>query len=161
MPNAFDDLMAEAADAGVDSEWIDKVKKASAGSPLRQELESERAARKALEENAAKYRDAALNSQFAQLGIKVKPDALKVPEDLDPLDGDKVRDWAVTMGLAEAPQAVTPQEQAAHERIANASAGADAGSPSSARDEVLQAATPEEFFAKAQAYERARGAVST
>lgn len=151
MPNAFEDLMNEAADAGVDADWIDRVKKASSGSPLRKELEDERQARIQAAENAAKYRDAALNSQFAQLGIKVKPDALKVPEDLDPLDGDKVRDWAVGMGLSEAPQAVTPQEQAAHERIANASDGASPTTPSTARDEILQAANAEEFFAKAKA----------
>lgn len=152
MPNAFETLMQEARDAGVDPQWIERVEQASAGSPLRKEKDQLAEQLKSATEQANRYRGAALNTQFTNLGIKVKPDALKIPDDLDPLDDEGVRNWAVGMGLAEpAPPAVPTDEQQAHRQLVDASAGA-AGTPRhDARQSVLDADTPEEFWARSRA----------
>lgn len=152
MPNAFDDLLNELADNGVSDDYIDRLRAASAGSPLRKERDEARQLAEQALADAQRYRTAALNSQFANIGIKVKPDALNIPADLDPLDTEKVREWAVGMGLADPPPPAVPaEEQAAHQRVAEAAAGATPTTPSTARDEVLAANSGDEFWAKAEA----------
>lgn len=152
MPNKFEDLLEEALDAGVDPEWVERVRAASDGSPLRQEKKQLEQQLKEATENATRYRTAALSGVFSQLGVKVKPDALNIPPDLDPLDAEKVREWAEGMGLAEpAPPATPPEEQDAHQRLVDAAAGGATPQAQTARDEVLSATTKEEFLAKARA----------
>lgn len=153
MPSTFDDLMQEARDAGVDDAWLERVQAATAASPLRKERDELKAALQEATEKATKFGAAALNAQFAALGIKVKPDALRLPDDLDPLDTEKVREWAVGMGLADPPPpAVPPEEQAAHQRLAEAAAAGGVAPPATAaRDEIMSATSADEFWAKARA----------
>lgn len=149
MPSTFDDLLQEARDAGVDADWLDRFEKASSGSPLRQEKKQLEAELQQRTDEAQRYRTFALTGQFEKLGVKVKPDALNIPGDLDPLDDEKVREWAVGMGLAEPPPPPTPPEvQDAHQRLVDTTTGGGTPVTQDARAEVLQATTREEFLAK-------------
>ena len=155
--SAFDELMDEARDAGVDPDWIERVTKASAGSPLRKERDEAKAALEQAITEANRYRTATLNSQFKELGIKAKPDALNIPADLDPLDTEKVRGWAVEMGLADPPPPPTPaDEQREHQMMAAASSGAIPPAAHDARAQILAAETEDEFWARAMAAGQAR-----
>lgn len=131
MPDDFDVLVDELADAGLDESYIDRLKKWS-GSPLRKERNEALQKVTALEERLAKAEAKTLESTFSNLGITVKPSALRLPDDLDVLDEDKVREWAVEQGLAEPPPPDTPEEEAeAHERVVAAGAGAAGTTPAS------------------------------
>lgn len=150
--SSFDDLLQEARDAGVDSDWLERFEKASAGSPLRQEKKALQDQLEQATTQAQRYRSFALTGQFEKLGVKVKPDALNIPTDLDPLDDEKVRDWAVGMGLAEPPPpSVSAQDQQGHQALVDASAGATGTPRFDARQSVLEAQTEEEFWARARA----------
>lgn len=124
MPDDFDVLVDELADAGLDESYIERLKKWS-GSPLRKERNEARQEADALKERVAKAEAKTLEATFKELGITVKPTALRLPDDLDVLDDTKVREWAVEQGLAEPPPPDTPEEEvAAHERVQAAGAGA-------------------------------------
>lgn len=152
MPSAFDDLMQEARDAGVDPDWVDRVEKASAGSPLRRERDEARQQLEKAIEDSTRFRSAALGSQFKELGIEVEPAALNIPSDLDPLDQEKVREWAVGMKLAKPPEpAVPPEQEAQYEQLATAAEGATPIGLPNARNEVLATNSYEEFLAKGRA----------
>lgn len=127
MPDDFDVLVDELADAGLDDSYIDRLKKWS-GSPLRKERNDALQKATALEERLAKAEAKTLESTFTNLGITVKPTALRLPDDLDVLDEAKVREWAVEQGLAEPPPPDTPDDEAAaHERVVAAGTGAAGG----------------------------------
>lgn len=150
--STFDDLLQEARDAGVDPDWLERFEKASAGSPLRQEKKQLETQLQEITSQAQRYRTAALGSQFQQLGIKVKPDALNIPTDLDPLDNEAVQTWAVGMGLADPPPPPVPTEdQQGHQALVDASAGATGTPRHDARASALEAQTEEEFWARARA----------
>jgi hypothetical protein len=132
MPNAFEEILAEMADAGVTADFIERLRKASEGSPLRKQIDELTKERDGLLSENGKYRADSLQARFDALGIRIKPDALKIPDDLDPLDEKKVTEWAVGMGLIDQP-ALSEEEQqladdlAAQDRIAAAGAGAPPG----------------------------------
>lgn len=145
----FDDLIQQARDAGVDESWLEQLQDAS---PLRKDnRELEEKLGKAIEREG-KYRGAALRGQFNRLGIKIKPDALNIPGELDATDDDAVQAWAVDMGLAEPPPpTVPPTEVDAHRKIDEATRGTTPPTPPDARDEILSSTNEEEFWAKARA----------
>lgn len=152
MPNKFEDLLQEAEDAGVDPDWLERLRAASEGSPLRKEKKELETQLQGAIDDRNKFRSFALQSQFKELGVTVKPDVLNIPTDLDPLDSDGVREWAVSMGLAEPPPPATPpEEQDAHQRLVDAAAGGQTPQARTARDEILSANSKEEFYAKARA----------
>jgi hypothetical protein len=123
-----DEALQLLRDAEVDPEVITALE----GSTLRKEITDLTKERDGLLLQVGKHRDSTLAAKFEALGIKVKPDALKIPDDLDPLDHTKVTEWAVGMGLIDQP-ALSAEEQeladdlAAQERIAAAGAGAPPG----------------------------------
>lgn len=127
MPNPFDDWLADLAERGLDPEDVETGRQLMAASPIRKERDEWKT-------KAESFRAAALRSTFKDVGIKLSPDVLRIPDDLDP-DVDKVREWAVKGGLIEAP-APTAEQQAAEEelnedldaseRVAAAHAGAKA-----------------------------------
>jgi len=149
MANAFDDLLQELADAGVQDDYIERLRAASAGSPLRKERDEARQQAEQALADANRFKTAALRSVFKDIGVAVKPDALNIPPDLDPLDADKVREWAVGMGLAEPPPPATPDEElAAHQRVADASGGSGTPAPNPDLASRIKAAkSPEEVMA--------------
>lgn len=132
MPNAFEDLLTEMADAGVVPEFIERLRQATAGSPLRKEIADLTKERDDLLGTVGRYRNDSLKAKFETFGIKVSPDALRVPDDLDPLDAKKVEEWAVGMGLMEPLPPSEEEQQLADDletqgRIAAAATGAPPG----------------------------------
>lgn len=150
--SAFDDLMNEGIDAGIQEDWINRVRAASDGSPLRQEIKTLKDERDGLREQVGKFRTGTLGSHLAALGFKGNPDALKVPDDLDPFDQEKVSEWAIGMNLVQPPEPSDAEreqaaEHAAHDRMAQAAAGASlpANANTQGREQLLAARTAEEF----------------
>lgn len=149
----FEDLIAEMEEAGVDPAFIDKAKEAFAASPLRKELADTKAEVAAAIERAQKAESGLLTTTFKELGITAKPTAFNLPDDLDRLDPEAVRGWAVDQGLIAAPEAnATDENLDALDRIAAASVGAGA---SSAADPGAALLNPnlsrDEFYAQAKA----------
>lgn len=154
--SAFDDLLDEARQAGVQEDWITRVKAASDGSPLRKERDEWKQKAETHAEKAARYEKAAIGQFLAGNGFKGKPDALNIPADLDPLDQTALTTWAVDMGLIEPPAPSTEDQQTqanleAHGRVDAASAGTGTPGPKDeARQKALSAATEAEFWAAAK-----------
>lgn len=149
--NSFEDLLAEAEEVGVDPDLIERLRAASAASPLRAEKKQAEERAAAALERAIKAENAALTSTFEKLGIKAKPSAFNLPEDLDRTDFDAVQGWAVEQGLAEPPKADVPVEHLdAEDRIHAATAGA--GGAPSVIDRALATDNEDEFW---RAYDEA------
>lgn len=147
----YEEILQELEDAGVSSNHIAELQRFN-GSALRQERDQAKKDAEDAVTQAQRYRSFALTGQFEKLGVKVKPDALNIPTDLDPLDDEKVRDWAVGMGLAEPPPPAVPAEdQQGHQALVDASAGATGTPRHDARQSVLEAGSEEEFWARARA----------
>lgn len=154
--SAFDDLLAELRDAGVQDNYIDRLKAASDGSPLRKERDEWKTKAETAMQEAQRYRTATIGGFLTQLGFAGNPDALNIPAELEP-NRDAVTGWAVEMGLVAKPEP-SPEEQAraaeeaGHERVVAATAGAQAPLPKQdeARAKVLAAGTEAEFWKAAQ-----------
>ena len=126
MPNRFDALLEEMENEGVlDPDWIERLREASAGSPLRKERDAAETKARQLEEENRALKSKLGNQVFTEVGIKVKPDLLNLPEDLDITDTEAVRAWAVDQGLAERRPDVDPDEMDEHTTINNASGGTE------------------------------------
>lgn len=149
----FEDLIAEMEDAGVDSAVIDKAKEAFAASPLRKELADSKAEVAAAIERATKAETGLLSSTFKELGITAKPTAFNLPADLDRMDPEAVRGWAVDQGLIEPPQAnVDEQTLDTLDRVHAASIGAGATATDPTAALVDGNLSREEFYATAKAH---------
>jgi hypothetical protein len=90
----FDELLQEMLDAGVQEDFVDRLRQASDGSPLRKERDE------AVKE-AGRLRGFATKSAFSKVGIKVSPEVLSLPKDLDVTDEALVREWAEKHGIVE------------------------------------------------------------
>jgi len=125
-PSDFDELITEMEEAGLDDSYIDRLRKASDGSPLRRENAEIRKQAEAALAQANTYKGLVANAQFRELGINIKPEALRTPDDLDWTDQSKVRDWAVSSGLLAPPEPEpdATAEVEGHDRINNAVTGA-------------------------------------
>lgn len=123
-PRKFEEIADEYEAEGLD---VSELREAWEASPLRRERDEIRKQAEATLERANAYRSRLLAHEFTSLGIKAKPDHLKIPDDLD-LDTDKVREWAVGAGLLDAPESEpeSTEELDAHDRISAASQGAGA-----------------------------------
>lgn len=149
MPNNFEDLLEEAAEAGVDPDLIDRFRAASDASPLRKEVKDTKAQLEAAIARAQKAEGVALSQQFKELGIKAKPSAFKLPDDLDVTDADALQTWAVDQGLIDPPAPKVPDEHLdALDRIADASNGATGRVDPT--DAVIAAGSEEEFWRQAE-----------
>jgi hypothetical protein len=131
MPNDYDQVVQELRDAGVDEQYVEHVNNLIGTSPLRKDLVATKAAHAEAQAVITRYRDKLLDTQLERLGVKAKAEALRIPDDLDPLDGTKVAEWAVAAGLAEAPPSPNApnEELEAHTRVD--AAGRGAGQPPS------------------------------
>lgn len=159
MPNEYERVLEELRDAGVQSSYIDELEKMLSASPIRKERDEFKQKAEAALADVQRFRTAALGATFKEANIKGKPDAYNIPADLDVLDVDAVKTWAIEAGVADPPPpAVTPEQQQQLEQLAEAASGS-APAPSgsdAARQEVLSATTEEEFWAKARAAGMAR-----
>ena len=144
MPDRFEQLFEEARNSGkVDEDWLDTFKSSFEASPLRVENKETRERAKAIAEQNQKYRDAILAAQFKEHGVTISPSALRIPDDLDPTDPEKVEGWLVQSGLASTKPTTDPAELATHDRIANA--GSDPVPPGQLPN--INNMTEEEFWA--------------
>lgn len=132
MPNDFEALIGELREAGLDDDYIDRLERATAASPIRKERDAFKAqAEQALAE-AKRYQQVVAGQRFKEFGIKVRPEHLRTPDDLDWADESKVKEWATGAGLIEPPDpnATTPEVDG-HSRVVDAALGAaaNAGRP--------------------------------
>jgi hypothetical protein len=147
----FEDLIAEMEEAGVDPAFIDKTRATFEASPLRQELKQAKEQAQAAIDRANKAENVALTGTFKELGIKAKPTAFALPDDLDRTDRDAVQAWAVEQGLVDPPAPDVPNDQLdALDRVAAASTGAGAVSADPLA-KVIDANSEAEFWAQAEA----------
>lgn len=115
MPSDLDALIAEFAERGLDDDDLNRLREATAATPLRQELKAANQRAKTLEGKLAK-------ATFQTLGINASPDALRLPDDLDVTDVDKVREWARGVNLIPSEPEVPAEEFEAQERAEQAAA---------------------------------------
>lgn len=124
--NAFEQLLEEMADAGVDESWIGRLEAASAGSPLRQEIRDLKAERDSLRERTEALTGSVRQQTFKEAGITMNPDLLKLPDDLDVTDVEAVKAWGIEQKLLEPQPSVSSEELEGQDAITNAGAGAAA-----------------------------------
>lgn len=122
--SSFDDLMAEVLDATGDETIVNRIKEATAASPLRKERDDWKSKAEQAAQEAAELRGAVMSSTFTQAGIKVAPQALNIPADLDYKNAEAVRAWGEQMGLV-APQEAEPTAQEQKDQIARTGSGAN------------------------------------
>lgn len=150
MPNDFEALIGELEEAGLDESYIDRLKSATAASPIRKERDQFKADLATALAQRDQFRSKALVASFKDLGIKVSPTALRMPDDLDVTDDAALRTWAEGAGLVDPPPVTTasPAEQQAHQQAAAAAngAGVNTAQPTTA-DVIANANTPEEVMA--------------
>ena len=137
----FEDILAEMREQGLDESYADELSKAWQASPLRQAAET-------AAERARKAETALLRSTFKELGISVKPDHLRLPDDLDPTDSDRIKAFAVDAGLLTPDPEPTPDpavtaDLQAQQRITAATAGAGEVNPDADFQEALNQARNE------------------
>lgn len=141
MSDRFDALMEELEGRGLSKADADRIREATKASPIRKERDDAVAAQKAAEERAAKAEGRVRAGVFKELGIKVNPNALSVPETVDFENTESVKKWAGEMGLievapAEGQQNTAPEVKNAIEAVQTASQGA--GAPAVGEGALLQ-----------------------
>lgn len=121
MSDKFKELFEEARNSGVDSDWVDRFETTFEASGLRKDNQSIKDRyQTTLEENKT-LKAGLLKTRFTELGIKLDPSILALPDTLNPADADNVKTWAVASGLIEDTPTTPPAERATHDRIAAAS----------------------------------------
>lgn len=90
------DWLDDLVERGLEAEDADALRQLLEASPVRKERDEWKA-------KALRHRDQVVRSELRRLGVTADPATLRVPDDLDPLDGEQVRNWAETAGLVEAP----------------------------------------------------------
>ena len=133
-------------DDGELAELADSLEKQFDASPLRSEnKELKRKAQEALEK-AERLNAYALQAAFEKIGLKVKPDALRLPDDLDPTDTPALTAWATEKGFIEAKPETPIEEQKAHEQMSQAVAGGEVTGKEDWTDLISKANTQEEVL---------------
>lgn len=144
MARKFEEIVAEMTQQGLDESYVSELSEAWSASPIRKERDAIAAERDAL-------RDAVLNTKFEKFGVKVKPQALVRPADLDITDDDKVKGWLTDLGVidqAPAADAAVDADLAAQGRIDTATAGAGSPAPNATfHEDIAKAQSPEEVMA--------------
>lgn len=141
-------------DEGELGQLADSLERQFDASPLRTEnKELKKQAQQAVEQ-AEKLRSYALSASFKEVGLKVKPDVLKLPDDLDPTDTQALSAWATEAGFIDAKPDTSKEEQGAHEAMQQAAAGGATSPVLTGKAAILEELDPrnlteEEFWAKA------------
>ncbi len=153
MSDKFKELFEEARNSGVDSEWVDRFESTFEASGLRKDNVAIKERFQAAAEENKTLKSGLLKTRFSELGIKLNPDILSIPDTLNPADADNVKTWAVQSGLIEDTPTTPPAERETHDRIAAASNEGSAKPIPSASD--LANMSEEEFWRQAPAREAA------
>ncbi len=143
MSDKFTQMFEEAKNSGVDPEWISRFESAFEASPLREENKATKDRMREIAESNTKLRDSLLATKFSSHGVTISPTALRIPDDLDVTDDEKVEGWLIQAGLTTTKPTTDPATLATHDRIANAST--DPISPSTIPD--ISKMNEEEFWA--------------
>lgn len=155
MSDRYKAFFEEARNSGVDPEWISKAEEMFEASPLRQDLNATKEQHRQTQEQNSKLRDALLAERFKDFGVTISPTALRIPDDLDPTDGEKVEGWLVQSGLTQSKPTTSPDLRATHDRISAASN--EGGQPTiSLEDLDPETLSEDEFYRKAAALQAAR-----
>lgn len=88
----LEEVLADLIERGFDPADADRVREATAASPLRQEI------RKAKEREDRLIREVG-RITFQEVGIATPLDVLNLPDDLDVTDAHAVRAWALSRSL--------------------------------------------------------------
>lgn len=137
-------------DDGELAQLADSLERQFEASPLRSENKELKRQAKEAADKAQRLHNYALSAAFKEVGLKVKPDVLKLPEDLDPTDTQALSAWATEAGFIESKPDTPAQEQQAHEAIQQAVAGGEVVTASGSMDlvdEINKASSPEEVMA--------------
>lgn len=110
MPKNRSDFIQSLIDRGLDESLAEEIENWNDASPLRAAAKSYEKRNKDLEEDNKKLRARITKQVFAEAGIKVNPDVLNLPDDLDITDTGAVSTWALEMGLKSNSPSV-PQEE--------------------------------------------------
>lgn len=121
MSDKFKAMFEEAREAGLPDEWVAKFESTFEATPLREENKATKERMKEIAENNQKLRDTLLATKFTSHGVTISPSALRIPDDLDVTDDEKVEGWLVQAGLTTTKPTTDPATLATHDRIANAS----------------------------------------
>lgn len=149
MSDKFTAIFNEAREAGLPDEWITKFESTFEASPLREENKATKERMKEIAERESKLKDALLATKFQTYGVTISPTALRIPDDLDPTDDEKVEGWLVQSGLAQAKPTTDPATREVHDRIAEASN--EGGQPTiSLADLNPETLSEDEFYRKAE-----------
>lgn len=148
-PRKFEEIVAEYEAEGLD---VEELRSAWEASPLRRERDELKAQAQAAIEDAKRYKSVVATQRLKDLGVTIKPDALRYPDDLDWVDEDKVRSWFQESGIVPPPPPpgdnISDEERAAHDRIEQSRTGATA--PNLKEDlnaQIAAATSPEEVMA--------------
>lgn len=139
MPDNKKDLLDELKEAGLDDDWIDRIRDWNAASPLRKAAKSAEDRAREAEEKYARLHKVAINAAFKEAGIRVNPALLSLPDDLDITDQQAFNKWAIDNGLRDSNSTNVENEQElrSHEEVNEIAAGGD--NPSSSIITPLQA----------------------
>jgi hypothetical protein len=154
MSTSWDDLLKDLETKGYDPEDIDRIRKSSDASGLRQDLKTAKDEAKTAREKAKRYEDAVLAAKLKDKNVTANPAYLVRPDDLDISDEEAVNKWLTDAGLWTPTPNAPATELEAHDRAANLAAG-DAA-PRTPIDEKKaklmsdQSLTEEQFYSLAR-----------
>ena len=151
MSDKFKAMFEEAREAGLPDEWITKFESSFEASPLREENKATKDRMREIAETNTRLRNTLLSTQFKEFGVPYAPEALRIPDDLDPTNPEAVEGWLVQSGFAQAKPTTDPKILSTHDRIANAS-NEETNATAAALSELDPTTLSEdEFYAKAEA----------
>lgn len=117
----FKAMFEEAREAGLPDEWVAKFESTFEATPLREENKQTKERMREIAEANTRLRDSLLATKFSTHGVSISPSALRIPDDLDVTDDEKVEGWLVQAGLTTTKPTTDPATLSTHDRIANAS----------------------------------------
>ena len=156
MSDKFKAMFDEARDAGIDPDWVTKFESAFEATPLREENKATKERMREIAEANQKYRDSLLETKFSAYNVSIKPSALRIPDDLDVTDDEKVEGWLVQSGLTSAKPTTEPEVRATHDRIAAAANEGGSYLPNDLAALDPSKMSEDEFYERAAALEAAR-----
>lgn len=99
-------------------EWVvDEIQSTYEASGLRTDLKETRDKYRDVLTTNTKLRDRILAEEFTKHGVTISPTALRIPDDLDPTDAEKVEGWLVQSGLTSTKPTTSVDERSTHDRI--------------------------------------------
>jgi hypothetical protein len=140
--NRFDDVLTELAESGdITADALDRIKEASSGSPLRKERDEAIRRAEAAEQQAKTFRGGTIKAQLAKHDLKLNPDRLNVPDDLDVTDEKAFKEFLIDLGAIEDTEQAAIDEEL--DRAETVAAGAQTGKTARTTGAITPATTSE------------------